>query len=177
SRGLTGGLETKQRCHLVPSFIDVNSRIKPKRLTVKLPRRVGSAHERAPLPPDRGLDARRAGAGTRARRRPEAAPQIRRGTPPPARPAARHGVRQAVDAHPRGYEPPEGAIDAARERGQIELVRDAREAAADAHVLYTDTWISMGQENERVQRLRDLQGYAIDDDLLSRAADDAIVMH
>src|SRR5438874_9468897 len=90
--------------------------------------------------------------------------------------AATFGM-DVVVACPRGYEPPEGAIDAARERGQIELVRDAREAAADAHVLYTDTWISMGQENERVQRLRDLQGYAIDDDLLSRAADDAIVMH
>src|SRR2546423_1428452 len=59
----------------------------------------------------------------------------------------------------------------------VELVRDAREAAAGAHVLYTDTWVSMGQENERVQRLRDLQGYAIDDELLALAQGDAIVMH
>ena len=44
-------------------------------------------------------------------------------------------------------------------------------------MLYTDTWVSMGQENERVQRLRDLQGYAIDDALVTSAADDAIVMH
>jgi ornithine carbamoyltransferase len=90
--------------------------------------------------------------------------------------AATFGM-DVVVACPRGYEPPEGAIESARERGSIELVRDAREAAAGAHVLYTDTWVSMGQENERVQRLRDLQGYAIDDDLLALAESDAIVMH
>ena len=90
--------------------------------------------------------------------------------------AATFGM-DVVVACPRGYEPPEGAIETARQRGSIELVRDAREAAAGAHVLYTDTWVSMGQENERVQRLRDLQGYAIDDDLLALAESDAIVMH
>jgi ornithine carbamoyltransferase len=90
--------------------------------------------------------------------------------------AATFGM-DVVVACPRGYEPPEGAVEAARDRGRIELVRDAREAAGGAHVLYTDTWVSMGQENERVQRLRDLQGYAIDDDLLARAEADAIVMH
>ena len=90
--------------------------------------------------------------------------------------AATFGM-DVVVACPRGYEPPEAAIESARERGSIELVRDAREAAAGAHVLYTDTWVSMGQENERVQRLRDLQGYAIDDGLLALAESDAIVMH
>jgi ornithine carbamoyltransferase len=90
--------------------------------------------------------------------------------------AATFGM-DVVVACPRGYEPPERAVDNARERGRIELVRDAREAAAGAHVLYTDTWVSMGQENERVQRLRDLQGYAIDDGLLALAESDAIVMH
>jgi ornithine carbamoyltransferase len=44
-------------------------------------------------------------------------------------------------------------------------------------VLYTDTWTSMGQEDERPQRLRDLAGFGIDEQLLSLAADDAIVMH
>jgi ornithine carbamoyltransferase len=90
--------------------------------------------------------------------------------------AATFGM-DVVVACPRGYEPPEAAVEAARERGAIELVRDAGEAAAGAHVLYTDTWVSMGQENERVQRLRDLGGYAIDADLLARAESDAIVMH
>jgi ornithine carbamoyltransferase len=82
-----------------------------------------------------------------------------------------------VVACPRGYEPPERAVETARTLGSVEIVRDAREAAAGAHVLYTDTWVSMGQENERVQRLRDLQGYAIDDTLIGLAADDAVVMH
>jgi len=90
--------------------------------------------------------------------------------------AATFGM-DVVVACPRGYEPPEAAVEAAQQRGQVALVRDAREAAAGAHVLYTDTWVSMGQENERVQRLRDLQGYAIDDGLLSLAEADAIVMH
>jgi ornithine carbamoyltransferase len=90
--------------------------------------------------------------------------------------AATFGMHVVV-ACPRGYEPPEAAVESARERGPIELVRDAHDAAAGAHVLYTDTWVSMGQENERVQRLRDLQGYAIDDGLLALAERDAIVMH
>ena|SRR5438105_5028219 len=90
--------------------------------------------------------------------------------------AATFGM-DVVVACPRGYEPPEAAVESALERGSVTVVRDAREAAAGAHVLYTDTWISMGQENERVQRLRDLSGYAIDDELLGLAADDAIVMH
>ena len=90
--------------------------------------------------------------------------------------AATFGM-EIVVACPRGYEPPEGALAAARARSTVEVVRDAREAAVGAHVLYTDTWISMGQENERVQRLRDLAGYAIDDELLSVADRDAIVMH
>src|SRR5438874_1060526 len=90
--------------------------------------------------------------------------------------AATFGM-DVVVACPRGYEPPERAVEAARARGRVEIVRDAPEAAAGAHVLYTDTWVSMGQENERVQRLRDLQGYAIDDTLLSLAEHDAIVMH
>jgi ornithine carbamoyltransferase len=90
--------------------------------------------------------------------------------------AATFGM-EVIVACPRGYEPPEAAVEAAQQRGPVALVRDAREAAAGAHVLYTDTWISMGQENERVQRLRDLAGYAIDEQLLGLAADDAIVMH
>jgi ornithine carbamoyltransferase len=90
--------------------------------------------------------------------------------------AATFGM-DVVVACPRGYEPPEAAIESARARGSVELIRDAREAAAGAHVLYTDTWVSMGQENERVQRLRDLQGYAIDDGLVALAESDAIVMH
>jgi ornithine carbamoyltransferase len=82
-----------------------------------------------------------------------------------------------VAATPPGYEPPAEAVDAVRgEPGSVELVADPREAARDADVLYTDVWTSMGQEEERERRLRDLAGYQIDSDLL-RATDEGIVLH
>jgi ornithine carbamoyltransferase len=71
-------------------------------------------------------------------------------------------------ATPAGYEPSDPSI---------RVVRDPYEAAADAHVLVTDVWVSMGQENEREQRVDDLAGYALDADLLSVADGDAIVLH
>ena len=79
-----------------------------------------------------------------------------------------------VAATPEGYEPdPEEANRA----GGIEVVRDPREAVRGADVLYTDVWTSMGQEEERERRLRDLRGYGIDADLLREAGEDAIVLH
>jgi ornithine carbamoyltransferase len=82
-----------------------------------------------------------------------------------------------VAATPAGYEPAPDAVARARERGSVELVDDPRAAADGADVLYTDVWTSMGQEEEREQRLRDLAGFTIDAGLLARAAPDAIVLH
>jgi ornithine carbamoyltransferase len=87
-----------------------------------------------------------------------------------------------VAATPEGYEPDEKALElaqaAAQESGgSVAVVRDPQEAANGADVLYTDVWTSMGQEDERERRLRDLAGYGIDDALLARAADEAIVLH
>jgi ornithine carbamoyltransferase len=83
-----------------------------------------------------------------------------------------------VAATPPGYRPVEEAVRIAREAGgSVELTDDPRAAVEDANVLYTDVWTSMGQEDEREQRLRDLAGYGIDADLLARASDDAIVLH
>ena len=73
-----------------------------------------------------------------------------------------------VCAAPPGYEPPDPSI---------ELVSDPREAAAGAHVLVTDVWVSMGQEAERDRRVADLAGYSLDADLLGLAGRDAIVLH
>jgi ornithine carbamoyltransferase len=56
-------------------------------------------------------------------------------------------------------------------------VADPREAVAGADVVVTDTWISMGQEHERAQRLHDLAPYRLDDALLALASPDAFVMH
>jgi ornithine carbamoyltransferase len=73
---------------------------------------------------------------------------------------------EVVAASPAGYEA-DGIVTA----------RDPREAVADADVVVTDTWISMGQEHERAQRLRDLEPYRVDRRLLALAAPDAFVMH
>jgi ornithine carbamoyltransferase len=95
--------------------------------------------------------------------------------------AARFGMR-FVAAVPEGYEPDEVAVTAAKRAavqmgGTVELVRDARDAAHAADVLYTDVWTSMGQEEEAERRRSDLSGYRIDDELLSLAAPNAIVLH
>jgi len=74
-----------------------------------------------------------------------------------------------VAACPDGYEPRDSLL-----RG---VVRDPREAVRGADVVVTDTWISMGQEHERAERLRDLEPYRLDRELLALAAQDAFVMH
>ena len=71
-----------------------------------------------------------------------------------------------IAASPAGYEAPE-----------VDTVPDPREAVAAADVVVTDTWVSMGQENERERRLRDLGPYRLDDALLALAAPDAFVLH
>ena len=71
-------------------------------------------------------------------------------------------------AAPSGYEPSDPSI---------RVVRDPREAAEGAHVLVTDVWVSMGQEDERDQRVADLAGYSLDTDLLALADPEAIVLH
>ena len=95
--------------------------------------------------------------------------------------AARFGMR-FVAATPEGYEPDQNAVTAARRAavqmgGTVELTRDPRDAAREADVLYTDVWTSMGQEKESERRRKDLGGYQIDDELLSHASPDAIVLH
>jgi ornithine carbamoyltransferase len=95
--------------------------------------------------------------------------------------AARFGMR-FVAATPKGYEPDATAVAAARRAavqmgGTVELVSNPREAAREADVLYTDVWTSMGQEEQAGRRRKDLAGYQIDEQLLSHASQDAIVLH
>lgn len=51
------------------------------------------------------------------------------------------------------------------------------DAVANAHAVHTDTWVSMGQESEKEVRRRMFEGFAVDQALMSRAADDAVFMH
>ena len=83
-----------------------------------------------------------------------------------------------VAASPEGYEVWPEAVELAREAGgEVELTNDPRAAVEGADVLYTDVWTSMGQEEERERRLRDLAGFGIDAELVALANDDAIVLH
>jgi ornithine carbamoyltransferase len=91
--------------------------------------------------------------------------------------AAKLGM-EFVAATPEGYEPTEQSLELAREAGgSPEVTHDPREAAKGADVLYTDVWTSMGQEEERERRLRDLDGFGIGEDLVRLAGEQAVVLH
>lgn len=59
----------------------------------------------------------------------------------------------------------------------IEQLRDPKEAVEDADVIYTDTWVSMGKEKEAVTRRNHFKGFQVNDELMSHAKKDALVMH
>jgi ornithine carbamoyltransferase len=83
-----------------------------------------------------------------------------------------------VAATPSNYRPADEPIAIARaEEHSVELVDDPVAAVEGADVLYTDVWTSMGQDAEREQRLKDLAGYGIDEQLLAHAGSEAIVLH
>jgi len=85
-------------------------------------------------------------------------------------------------ASPQGYELPADLVERARalareSGGSIALLRRPEEAVADADVVYTDVWTSMGQEGEAEARRRAFEGYTVDTGLLAMARPDAIFMH
>ena len=83
---------------------------------------------------------------------------------------------EVIAACPDGYEPTQQSPSDNLSQA-LSVVRDPREAVDGADVVVTDTWISMGQENERDERLRDLEPYRLDETLLALAAPDAFVLH
>ena len=82
-------------------------------------------------------------------------------------------------ACPDGYDPDTAIL----KRGMAEatagvvLHRDPAEAVRDADVIYTDVWVSMGQEAERNQRMKRFQGYQVNQTLIEQARKDVLVMH
>jgi ornithine carbamoyltransferase len=82
---------------------------------------------------------------------------------------------ELVLACPAGYEPGEAVLG--RAGSGIRVTGSPGEAARGAHVINTDVWASMGQENEREERLRAFQGFCVDDALVAEAAPDVLVMH
>ncbi len=91
------------------------------------------------------------------------------------------GMHVVVGA-PEGYEPDAGVVARAREiatrtGGSVTLVRDPVAAVTGAAVVVTDTWVSMGREEEKADRLRLLTPYTLTAGLLAHADPGAIVMH
>ena len=78
-------------------------------------------------------------------------------------------------ACPEGYEPDPRVLELAGDR--VKLTRDPREAVAGAHLVSTDVWCSMGQEDEAEQRLALFRPYQVNQALLDLAAPDVLFMH
>jgi len=91
------------------------------------------------------------------------------------------GMHVAV-AGPSGYLPNAAVVARAQEiaaaqGGSVTVTTDPAVAIADADAVATDTWISMGQEDEKEQRVKDFAGFTIDADLMAKAKSDAIFLH
>jgi ornithine carbamoyltransferase len=91
------------------------------------------------------------------------------------------GLRVRVAA-PEGHQPDEQYVERAREIGAAtgalpEVMTDPEEAVAGADIVVTDTWVSMGKEEEAADRLAAFGAYTVTTRLMSLASPDAIVMH
>lgn len=85
---------------------------------------------------------------------------------------------KVVVATPPTFSPMEEIITRARSRGgTIQVTHDPLTAAKNADILYTDVWVSMGDEAEQAARVKALKGYSITNSLLSHASSEAVVMH
>lgn len=81
-------------------------------------------------------------------------------------------------ACPVGFEPNEDIVAAARVLGaSVEIFHDPREAAVDSDVLYTDVWVSMGQETEASSKQNAFEGFTLDEEVVALANKDAIILH
>jgi ornithine carbamoyltransferase len=80
-------------------------------------------------------------------------------------------------ACPEGYQPNPEILGRNRKLTRVTLTTDSREAARGAHVVNTDVWASMGQEEEQEMRARAFQGYIVDEALMATADRNAIFLH
>ena len=94
---------------------------------------------------------------------------------------ARLGAHFTI-ANPEGYDMPDHAVQVGKELAEesgstIRLLHDPAEAARGAQVIYTDTWVSMGQGEEAEKRLNVFPPYQVNRDLVALAEEEVIVMH
>ena len=84
-------------------------------------------------------------------------------------------------ACPKGYEPNPFVIKKAYEiyknKSLLKITNDPNKAVLGANVLYTDVWSSMGEENQKAEKDKVFNGFTIDNDLVSKADKDAIILH
>lgn len=95
------------------------------------------------------------------------------------------GAKVGMDvsvASPEGYECNAEIVENAKADAKltgavIDVSNDPESAVKNADVVYTDTWVSMGQEEEKAKRIKDFEGYTIDEKLFSLADSEAVFMH
>ena len=84
-------------------------------------------------------------------------------------------------ACPKGYEPSSSIIKKAnaiyKNKNLLKITNDPKTAVFGANVLYTDVWSSMGEENKKVEKDKLFNGFTIDNDLLSKAEKNSIILH
>lgn len=93
--------------------------------------------------------------------------------------AARRSPISLTIVTPKGYEPNADLLEKARREvgDRVRLLHEPVEGVRHANVIYTDVWASMGQEEQRKERIKRFQGYQITSDLLEHADPDVKVLH
>lgn len=86
------------------------------------------------------------------------------------------GMKVSV-ATPKGYEPDPHILDFAHQYPDFSLTNDCLEAIHDADVVITDTWASMGMEDEKEKRIHDFNGFQVNEELMKHAKVNAMVQH
>ena len=84
-------------------------------------------------------------------------------------------------ACPKGYEPNSLVLKNAREiyknKNMLKITNDVNAAVSRANVIYTDVWSSMGEENQKEEKEKKFSGFIVDNDLVSKAEKNAIILH
>ena len=91
---------------------------------------------------------------------------------------AKLGMKMVI-ATPAGYELDAETIKTANQvsAGSVSQTNDPAQAVVDADIIYTDTWVSMGQEDEKKKRIKDFEGFQVDTELVKLAGGSAKIMH
>ena len=91
---------------------------------------------------------------------------------------AKFGMKMTV-ASPVGYELDTETIEKANQvlEDCVRQTNDPAQAVSDANIIYTDTWVSMGQEDEKQKRVADFKGFQVNEELVKSAPEGAKIMH